>query len=91
MMKCLSYKSHQKCPPVTTIGGIYVVDLWISVPETCSNMQKSCLQLISARGHLARPSISSSIKSSQDEQRGIRKHHDAAELDDSVVQCGEDL
>ena len=22
-----------------------VVDLWISVPETCSNMQKSCLQL----------------------------------------------
>ena len=45
MMKCLSYKSHQKCPPVTTIGGIYVVDLWISVPETCSNMQKSCLLL----------------------------------------------
>ena len=30
-------------------GGILskydVVDLWISVPETCSNMQKSCLQL----------------------------------------------
>ena len=57
MMKCLSYKSHPECPPhaCTSLshyysnGGILskydVVDLWISVPETCSNMQKSCLQL----------------------------------------------